>query len=308
MYYSPARSTGASAEGGRCGRDFRPVEMCARRGETAETAGCTCGPRGPAQLICTLENLACRFRRLSCRSCSLPIKRPGVCRRTWNRSARHLEGRYSASYEVIVVDDGSSDGLHGTLGELARNWLQLGCLRHESNRGKGAAVRSGVLAARGEKILFADADGATPIDQEVRLSAALDEGAELAVGSRSAAVGRRRARARLAPRGGRARVRRRGPPPLGRPGSRPAVRLQDVPRRRWSAAVFAGAEPRDLFDLEILALAGRLGYRCVEVPVDWHEVPGGNFRPPRELPSILCELWRLRRRLAREPFASCEGG
>jgi dolichyl-phosphate beta-glucosyltransferase len=56
-------------------------------------------------------------------------------------------------------------------------------------------------------------------------------------------------------------------------------------------------EPRYLFDLEILALAVRLGYNTVEVPVNWREVPGGHLRLARELPKVVGDLWRIRRRL-----------
>jgi dolichyl-phosphate beta-glucosyltransferase len=59
----------------------------------------------------------------------------------------------------------------------------------------------------------------------------------------------------------------------------------------------AGQESRYLFDLELLALAGRLGYRIAEVPISWREVPGGHLHPLVELPGIVAGLWRLRRRL-----------
>ena len=52
---------------------------------------------------------------------------------------------------------------------ICSGWPQLKCIRHPRNLGKGAAVRTGVLAARGDHILFADADGATPIEEEQKL-------------------------------------------------------------------------------------------------------------------------------------------
>ena len=87
-------------------------------------------------------------------------------------------------YEVIVVDDGSSDHLLTALARTRDGWPQLQVIRHPRNLGKGAAVRTGVLAAAGDWILFADADGATPIEEERKLAAALAAGADLAVGSR----------------------------------------------------------------------------------------------------------------------------
>ena len=59
-------------------------------------------------------------------------------------------------------------------------------------------------------------------------------------------------------------------------------------------------EPRYLFDLEVLALAARLGYTIAEVPIHWREIPGGHLSLIGELPKVVRDLWRLRRRL-REP-------
>jgi hypothetical protein len=56
-------------------------------------------------------------------------------------------------------------------------------------------------------------------------------------------------------------------------------------------------EPRFLFDLEALILADRLGMTVTEVPINWTEVPGGHLHLARELPRIVVQLFRLRRRL-----------
>ncbi len=84
-------------------------------------------------------------------------------------------------YEVIVVDDGSKD----QTAELARS--KGGAVRVivlEKNSGKGAAVRTGVLASRGRRVLFTDADMSTPIDEWTRFEAALDGGLDIVIGSR----------------------------------------------------------------------------------------------------------------------------
>lgn len=70
-----------------------------------------------------------------------------------------------ATYEVIVVDDGSSDGTPAMVEEVARGWPNLILLRQPRNMGKGAAVRRGCLAATCEIVLFMDADLATPIQE-----------------------------------------------------------------------------------------------------------------------------------------------
>ena len=107
----------------------------------------------------------------------------------------YLTARYGEGYEVIVVDDGSSDDLGAALDRCCGGRPEV-CICRQPHRGKGAAVRTGMLAARGQRLLYADADGATPIAEEARLSAALAAGADVAVGSRLAAaadVRRRRA-------------------------------------------------------------------------------------------------------------------
>jgi len=211
---------------------------------------------------------------------------------------RYLDDRYPNTYEVIVVDDGSGDDLPQALKAATTDWPELLVMRHPANRGKGAAVRTGMLAARGQRLLFADADGATPIDQEARLAEAVRAGSDLAVGSRlvaGAGVARRRSWVRGL---------------LGRLFARAArcwlgIRVRDTQcgfkmfRREAGQKLFSvGQESSYLFDLELLVLADRLGYRVAEVPVNWTEVSGGHFSPTRELGRILLGLWRLRRRLA----------
>lgn len=93
-------------------------------------------------------------------------------------------------YEVIVADDGSSDGLPDMLAEWISSWPALRVIRHLCNRGKGAALHTGMLEASGDLVLLADADGATPIELEAMLRRVMEDGADIAIGSR-AAWGRR---------------------------------------------------------------------------------------------------------------------
>ncbi len=206
---------------------------------------------------------------------------------------------FPGGYEVIVVDDGSEDGLAGILEELTADWPQLSFRRHLANQGKGAAVRTGVLAAAGEFVLFTDADGATPIAEECKLRRAIEQGADIAVGSRL--LGDRTTRQE------RRWYRALG----GRVFARLANWLVPLPvrdtqcgfkmfRREVGQHLFQACdEPGYLFDVVILAAAQRLGCRVAEVPVSWTDVPGSKVRLRGDGWAMLRGLWRLRRRFYR---------
>ena len=98
----------------------------------------------------------------------------------------HLDAR-GTPYELVVVDDGSSDAT-AEAARAARGPVEL--LRHAQNRGKGHAVRTGMLAARGELRLMTDADLSTPIDELARLEAGVASGVDVAIGSRAVAGAR----------------------------------------------------------------------------------------------------------------------
>ena len=211
----------------------------------------------------------------------------------------HLSDHYGGSYEVIVVDDGSTDDTPAVLRELAAHWPQFKPISHSHNQGKGAAVKTGMLAAIGEVLLFADADGATPIHEEKHLRLAIEAGADIAVGSRlieSADVRRRRdwSRAitgRLFAKFARLLV----PVSVGDTQCGFKMFRSDVARRLFGRATETGY----LFDLELLKLADLMGYWVAEVPIAWTEMPDGKLDMRQEWRNILTGLWRLHQRFRR---------
>ena len=184
-------------------------------------------------------------------------------------------------YEIIVVDDGSLDHTSETVAALAGRLHHIRLIRLRSNAGKGAAVRLGMQDATGRLQLFADADGATPIDELSRLEQAVAEGADIAIGSRTLAsrdprytVHARRHRSLLGSLFN-AVVRRMGLPNIQDTQCGFKLFRRSVAEDLFSMAGIDGYG----FDLELLYLATRRGYRIAEVPVNWSDPPGSKVRP-----------------------------
>lgn len=215
----------------------------------------------------------------------------------------YLDAEYPGGYEVIVADDGSTDDTAGLVGGVAAGWRQLRLVRLPANAGKGAAVRAGVAAADARRVLFADADGATPIAEEWKLAAALAKGAAVAAGSRyvpGPGVTRTR-NPRRAVAGAVFRLAAR---------TLVGVRVRDTQCgfKMFTAdaarALFGAArETGYLFDVELLALADRFGLPVAEVAVNWGEKPGSKVRFVRDSARMFAGLWRLRRQLRAVPAA-----
>jgi dolichyl-phosphate beta-glucosyltransferase len=89
------------------------------------------------------------------------------------------------SYEIVLVDDGSSDGTLAVMNAAADGQPNVHVVSLSENRGKGRAVAAGVAASSGALVLFSDADLSTPIEELTKLETALESGADVAIASRA---------------------------------------------------------------------------------------------------------------------------
>jgi dolichyl-phosphate beta-glucosyltransferase len=180
---------------------------------------------------------------------------------------RRWLGSTTLRTEIVVVDDGSTDGTAEAA--RGRGGEGISLLRHEPNRGKGYAVRRGMLAATGGRRLMTDADLSTPIEELPRLMRELDHGAEVAIGSRAVA-GARIEIHQPAYREAMGRIFNRLVRFLLLPG------LQDTQcgfklfTARAAQEVFGACRLDGFsFDVEALFVARRRGLGIAEVPVVW---------------------------------------
>ena len=171
--------------------------------------------------------------------------------------------------EVIVVNDGSSDSTPDLVRAFARNAPEVRLVENPGNRGKGYSVRSGMLQAQGEVVLFTDSDLSAPIEEAERLFAAIAQGADIAIGSRWLESGRQTHRQPFYRQffgrcfnavtrvvmGLRFADTQCGIKAFTRAAAQTVFQLQTI--ERWG------------FDPEILFIALQRGYRVVEVPVSW---------------------------------------
>jgi dolichyl-phosphate beta-glucosyltransferase len=177
-----------------------------------------------------------------------------------------------AAIEVIVVDDGSSDATM----EVAASYPWVTALRYEPNRGKGHAVRYGILRATGDRVLFMDADLATPMEELKKLAAALDADPScgVAIGSRplqgSELLVRQPLFRELAGRLFNKCVQLLATPGINDTQCGFKLFPRDAAQQIFSRCQLDGFS----FDVELLFLARRLGYSIAEVPVRWAHQEG----------------------------------
>lgn len=197
------------------------------------------------------------------------------------------------AHEIIVVDDGSTDRTVALARELGEELERVRVIELGQNRGKGAAVRAGVLASTGALVLFSDADLATPIEELETLRRALDGGADIAIASRAAP-------------GADIRVRQHPMRELMGRTFNLMVRVTAVggiKDTQCGFKLFRGEAARALFeqskvdgfafDVEVLWLA-RNRYKVAEVPVTWRHVEESKVSPGSDAARMFLDLLRIR--------------
>lgn len=209
-----------------------------------------------------------------------------------------LTASYLASqnwlHEIIVVDDGSADQTAKIVLQAAEQHQSLRLLSGKINQGKGAAVKQGVMVAGGDNILFYDADGSTPIEE---LGRSLSQDFQVLIGSR------RLKESKII-----------SPQPLVREMAGKALsllvrvifpELRDIIdtqcgfklfKRKIAQDLFSTAKINGfLFDIELLLLARRRGYKILQLPVTWKNSPESKVRMLRHLSQIARDLYTMRR-------------
>lgn len=202
-----------------------------------------------------------------------------------------------ASAEILVVENGSTDGTGEVAEQLALNDERVRVI-HLANRGKGLAVRTGMLAAAGRFLVEFDADSSVGADQIPGLVEVLEAGADIAIGSREAPGAKR----------------------IGEPLYRHLMGRAFNALVRWLALpglndsqcgfkAFRREAAEDLFrrqvidgwgfDVEVLYVAQRRGYTIREVPVIWYYGASSRVRPVHDAIAMVGELLMIRRNAMR---------
>jgi glycosyltransferase involved in cell wall biosynthesis len=196
--------------------------------------------------------------------------------------------------EVIVVNDGSRDETADIVRSYIPRHPQLRLIENPGNRGKGYAVRHGMREAKGDIRLLTDTDLSAPITESRKLFAAIEDGADVAVGSRWQRPGMQTRRQpfyrQITGRifnglnrvflGLRLKDTQCGFKAFTRPAAESIFPVAQVDRWGW--------------DPEVLFLANRLKYRVVEIPVEWAHDDRSKINPIRDGFSIIWDMVRVR--------------
>ena len=196
------------------------------------------------------------------------------------------------SYEIIVVENGSQDRTLEIAQAYAARHPRVRVI-HEDGRGKGLAVRTGMLQACGQYRFMADADLSMPVAEVLRFLPPQLSNFEVAIGSREAP--------------GSVRYREPLHRHLGGRLINLAIRLLALPGLQDTQCgfkCFRSDVAQDLFgkmqlpgwsfDIEVLYIARLHGYRIVEIPIPWHYMPSSKLSPLKDALRMLRDILRIR--------------
>ena len=198
-------------------------------------------------------------------------------------------------YEIIVVDDGSTDHTHTVVRDLIKDIPYLKVIHYSPNKGKGHALRTGVLASKGEIILLSDADLSTPIEEFSKLLPLIhNDKCDIAIGSRALAL---------------SEIVKKQPwwrQSMGKFFNKlvKVLVIEDFKDTQCGFKVFRGDIARSLFkeaqidrfayDVEILAIGKKKGCKIVEAPVRWINSPESKVNPVKDSLQMFGDLLKIR--------------
>lgn len=206
---------------------------------------------------------------------------------------QYLEEHF-ANFELIIVNDGSLDQTESVIQKSITGNKNVKLISYYPNRGKGYAIRQGILSSRGQRVLFMDADLSTPLDQIPKILSQLER-SDIVIGSRGIAA---------------ADIRQK--PPLFRRFASFVfdqikfimVGLREFKDTQCGFKAFKGDIARSLFakskidrfmfDAEILYMAQKQGLKINEIPVVWSDAPESKVRFLPGLIQMFRDLWRIR--------------
>ena len=198
-------------------------------------------------------------------------------------------------YELIIVDDGSKDNTISVVAEFIEKNSRIKLFKNGTNRGKGYSVKKGMLNGTGDILLFSDADMSTPMETISNMIEYVNKGFDVVIGSRRVEGSRIEIHQNF--------IREN----MGRIFNL-LVRLivvDGIKDTQCGFKLFTRAAARKIFelqrlenfvfDVEILYLAKKLGFKMVEVPVKWYNSADSKVHPVKDSVSMFFDLFKIRK-------------